>query len=364
MTEEFNFTEAVRENVHVIIGLAGASGSGKTKTALELATGLVGPRGKIGVADTESRRALHYANGPNESDPDKYRFLHMDMRPPFRPQRFEDVIAAAENANLDCLIIDSFSHEYDGEGGIMDWNAELAAGTPKPGIENPRDPKDGDGWKDWLKKPMDGPAAWKEPKAAHKHLVQTTVLQARCHIIFCMRAEEKIRILKRGDPLDPRDPDGPKATKTEIQPMGWMPICEKRFMYEMTLSLTLNPMRPGRPDFNLPHKVQDQHRPFFQEGQFINWEVGQKLAEWAAGGRKVETAPPTPDAYITRVQGALGRATDPAALTAWWNSENEKSLRASAGLSNAQASQLMQAVTARAGELKNANSGDDGENAE
>lgn len=75
-------------------------------------------------------------------------------------------------------------------------------------------------------------------------------------------------------------------------------------------------------------------------------------------------AGPTPDAYIARAQTALDRATDPDALTAWWKSDKEKALRESAGLSGAQASELMQAVTARTNELKNANSGENGENDE
>lgn len=354
VTEEFEFTPGVRENTHIIIGIAGASGSGKTKSSLELATGLVGPEGKIGVADTESRRALHYANGPHESDPDKYKFMHLDMLPPFKPQRFEDVIAAAERANLDCLIIDSFSHEYDGEGGIMDWASELEGGILKPGktIEDTYDRDNG--WKAWASKPLKSPGNWKEPKAAHKHLVQTTILQARCHLIFCLRAEEKIRILQKGDLIDPKNPDGPKADKTIIQPMGWMPICEKRFMYEMTLSLTLNPARPGQPDFSLPHKVQDQHRQYFREGQYITREAGRKLAEWAAGGAK-----PTPEAYMARARSAIARAPDPAALMGWWNSDEEKAKRKAANLTAPDLKALASEVTAQEKKLKSSAPADD-----
>ncbi|ACL57891.1 conserved hypothetical protein [Methylobacterium nodulans ORS 2060] len=63
-----------------------------------------------------------------------------------------------------------------------------------------------------------------------------------------------------------------------------MPICEKRFMYEMTASFTLSPDTPGKPRFDLPHKVQEQHRGFFPQGQPIDEACGQKLAAWARGG--------------------------------------------------------------------------------
>lgn len=349
-SDEFTFNEAVRENVHVLIALAGASGSGKTKTALELATGLAGPDGRILVADTESRRALHYANAQGENDPSKYRFRHCDMFPPFRPERFEAVIDAAEAAAADVLVIDSFSHEWDGDGGLQDWAAEIQAGTPKPGIENPRNPKDGDGWKDWLKKPLDGPGAWKEPKAAHKHLVQGAMLQARCHIIVCLRAEEKIRIIERGGDL----PDGSKATKTTVVQAGWSPICEKRFMYEMTLSFTLRPDQPGIPQFDLPHKLQDQHRPFFPEGQHITREAGRRLAEWAAGAKAAAEAskPLSADGYRQRVAVALSRAKSAADLSKWWKSPEEKDKREAAGLSPDDEKALATQVTAKVNELK------------
>ena len=54
------FTYAKRENVTVLLSLAGQSGSGKTFSALRLAKGMA-PAGKIAFIDTEARRALHYA---------------------------------------------------------------------------------------------------------------------------------------------------------------------------------------------------------------------------------------------------------------------------------------------------------------
>jgi len=62
-----------------------------------------------------------------------------------------------------------------------------------------------------------------------------------------LRADEKIEILRENG-------------KTVVRPLGWMPICEKRFMFEMTASFTLTPDRPGIPHFDLPHKLQQQHR--------------------------------------------------------------------------------------------------------
>lgn len=235
----FTFAPAVREQVSLLIALAGASGSGKTKSALRLAEG-ISPSGKIAFVDTEARRGLHYA--------EQHRFLHADMRPPFKPARFVEAIAAAEDTGAEVVILDSFSHEYDGEGGIIDWADALAeAGTKAPGN-------------------------WKEPKLAHKRMMNA-LLQCRATLIFCLRADEKIEIVREGG-------------RTQVRPLGWMPICEKRFMYEMTASFTLSPDSPGIPRFDLPHKLQEQHRPFFPERQAIDEACGQQLAAWARGGAK------------------------------------------------------------------------------
>lgn len=295
---DFQFKPAKRENVKLLISLAGASGSGKTKTALEIAMGL-SPSGRIAVIDTEADRALHYAG--------EYSFMHAGMSPPFRPSRFEEGVIAAEKSGAEVLIVDSFSHEYAGEGGIMDWADELAEGTPKPGITNPRtDKRDKDWWKDWLKKPVPGPGNWKEPKLAHKEMVNK-FLQAHIHLIFCLRAEEKIKII---------EPTAENGYKTQIVPLGWMPIAEKRFAYEMTLSFTLDPSDPGKPKYNLPHKVQDQHRPFFPEGRYISREAGAKLAAWAHGEPEFNV-----EAFLNEATIEMCHAESTAeTLSSWWNS--------------------------------------------
>ena len=233
------FKPAVRENVNLLIALAGASGSGKTYSALRLAKGI---GGKIAFIDTEARRGLHYA--------DQFDFLHADLCSPFAPARFGELVKSAEDAGASIIIVDSFSHEYDGDGGIVDLANKLEAAGTKP------------------------PLNWKEPKLRHKTLVNA-FLQCRSTLIFCLRADEKISVERK-------EVDG--RVKTVIVPLGWVPICEKRFMYEMTASFTLDPADPGRPKFNLPHKCQSQHRAFFPEGQLIDERAGQLLAKWAAGG--------------------------------------------------------------------------------
>src|SRR5690349_22039333 len=97
----FTFRKAVRENVGLLVGLAGASGSGKTYTAMRLATGIAGDK-PFAVIDTEAGRAKHYA--------DQFRFDHGDLAPPFRPDAYAEAIIAADKAGYPVIVVDSTSH--------------------------------------------------------------------------------------------------------------------------------------------------------------------------------------------------------------------------------------------------------------
>lgn len=273
--EKFTFSPARRERVGLSIALAGSSGSGKTKSALEIASGLAGPNGKIVVIDTEGRRALHYAS--------QYRFDHLDFQPPYTPERCTAAIVAAQNTGADVVIFDSASDEYEGEGGLQDIHDAEAR----------RMATDRDGnIAEWKIEAMNAPA-WKAPKLRHKSSLIRRIRSFPGFVIFCLRAEEKVRFEKVKDERTGRE-------KNAIVQAGWIPICEKRFMYDMTLSLTLAPETKGKPRFDLTHKITDDHLPFFPEGQFIGRRAGELLRLWATGADLPKDArPPAPKADKT-----------------------------------------------------------------
>jgi len=245
----FTFKEGKRENIPLLIGIAGGTGSGKTFSALRLATGLAGGE-KFAVIDTENGRALHYA--------DAFKFDHTELRAPFRPERYLEVIEQAAKS-YGVVIVDSFSHEYAGDGGLLDWH---------------EDELDRIAGSDFKRREAANFSAWVRPKMEHKKLV-TRLLQLNAHLIVCLRAEEKIEIV-RG-----------KGGKIEVVPkktlaghVGWIPVAEKNFAYELTLSLVLTPDEPGIPK---PIKLEEQHKPFLPLDKPISEETGRRLAEWAKG---------------------------------------------------------------------------------
>lgn len=247
------FRPAVRENVGLLIGLIGPSGSGKTFSAMRLAAGICGER-RFAVIDTEAGRAKHYA--------DRFQFDHADLRPLFRPQAYLDAIKAADAAGYPAIVVDSCSHEWAGEGGILEWQDEELDGMVERAMKKRQNASEYE-LRDAFKM-----SAWIKPKRGHKEMINR-MLQIRAQLILCFRAEEKVEIIK-GD-------DG----KMKIVPKGWQPVCEKNMPYELTCSFLLLPDAPGKPK---KLKLEEQHRALFPLDKEIDEEAGRRLAEWAKGG--------------------------------------------------------------------------------
>lgn len=114
----FTFAPATREQARARIGLQGPAGSGKTKTALRLAEGLA-TGGIIGVVDTERGSALKYAPVPGRPDLGGHAFGHMPMDN-HDPRNLIGAVKAAEDAGVAVLVIDSWSHFWNGRGGLLE----------------------------------------------------------------------------------------------------------------------------------------------------------------------------------------------------------------------------------------------------
>ena len=259
----FTFRPAVRQNVSLLIGLAGASGSGKTYTAMRVAKGIAGDK-PFCVIDTEAGRAKHYA--------DLFKFDHGDLPPPFTPDRYADAIAAADAAGYTAIVLDSMSHEWAGEGGVLDMQEEAHAKSNYS--EGAR------------------MASWIKPKMAHKQMVQK-LLQVRAHLILCFRAEPKIEMVKEGGKTVVK----PKESLIGYQ--GWIPVTEKSMPFELTVSFMLTPDRPGYPH---PIKLQEQHKALFPLDKPIDETSGTRLAAWARGSG--ESDPPADPSLSRESAGA------------------------------------------------------------
>lgn len=238
------FTRARREGSHVLISMEGASGSGKTYSAILLGRGLAGPGGKLALLDTENGRGRIYA-GLTEYD-------YGELTAPYTPERYIAAIKQCEQEGYGCLIIDSASHEWAGLGGLI----EIA-----------------DAGKSATGKDLTGLVKWAKPKARHKRFMQA-LLTTRMHIIVCLRVKEKL--------IQRRNADG----KEEIVSTGFVPEQEKNFGYEMTVRLFFPDQ--GKKGVPVLSKCPADLLGAFPEGQPVGIETGGRIAEWVKGGEPVD----------------------------------------------------------------------------
>jgi hypothetical protein len=240
---QFNIMKAVRRRTPMLISVAGVSGSGKTYSSLLLAAGLAGPNGRVGFLDTENGRGSMYADSPGikAALPNGYEIA--DMREPFAPSRYTDAIQDFVAAGVNVLVIDSMTHEWEGYGGC----ADIAEKGRQRGMDD-----------------------WATAKREHKRFMNR-MLASSIDIICCLRAREMIEIKKAGG-------------KTEVVQLGVQPVCEKNFMYEMTLSMMIE-AGTHRP---LIQKCPEPLLPLFQgETPLVTKDMGAKLLAWCEGGSKV-----------------------------------------------------------------------------
>lgn len=248
----FEIKEAVRQGAPPLIGLWGGSFTGKTFSALLMARGIVGPDGKIGLIDTENGRALFHTGVGGK-------WFHLDLQPPFTPGRYTDAFKQFEDVGgFGCVIVDSFSHCWEGQGGVLDM---------------------ADGGKTRDGRALQGLKKWQAPKMEYKRMVNA-LLRAPFAVIFCLRAKDGVKQIGAGN-------------DAKIESTGVQPISGKGFIHELTVSALIGPdhfpVFPGpqglvQCDPLVPAvKTPDDLRDIFQPGQFIGIETGKRIADWSAG---------------------------------------------------------------------------------
>lgn len=103
---KFQSRKAQKRQLALKILCSGSSGSGKTKSALRLATGIVGKTGgSIYLINTEGDRGEMYAN--------EFDYQIIDLPEPRSPENYIEAIKYCMNEGASVIIIDSLSHEWN-----------------------------------------------------------------------------------------------------------------------------------------------------------------------------------------------------------------------------------------------------------
>lgn len=109
----FVFTPAVRWQRKARIALAGPAGSGKTFTALRLASAL---GARVALVDTEHESASLYAR---DADGQGFDFDTLPLTV-FTPANLVGALAAAAQARYDVMVVDGLSPFWSGPGGMLE----------------------------------------------------------------------------------------------------------------------------------------------------------------------------------------------------------------------------------------------------
>lgn len=222
--------KATRKKVKLRLGLSAVSGGGKTYSALLLAYGLVGDWNKIAVIDTENNSASLYSHLGE--------FNTIELTAPYTPERYIQAIRACEDAAMECIIIDSITHEWDGKGGILEIHSSMTGNS----FTN-----------------------WASITPRHQKFIDA-ILQSTCHVITTVRRKTEYDMQK--------DNNG----RTKVEKAGLKEITREGFEYELTVNFNLDEKHNCTASKDRTGLFMD--KPFFT----ITHETGKIIKEWCESG--------------------------------------------------------------------------------
>ncbi|WP_425077299.1 AAA family ATPase [Psychroserpens sp. S379A] len=226
--------QSKRSNVKLRIGISGASGFGKTYSALQLAYGMTKDWSKIAVIDTENSSASLYSDLGN--------FNVLDLSAPYSPHRYIEAISICEKAGISVCIIDSVSHEWSGTGGCLQIHEQL-----------------GGRFQDWAK-----------VTPQHQAFIDK-ILQSSCHIITTTRRKIDYSM------------DIGSNGRAKVVKHGTKEITREGFEYELTINFEIIN------ENHLSKASKDRTGLFMNKPEFvINSAIGKKLIEWSGESHSKE----------------------------------------------------------------------------
>lgn len=230
------FVKAEKKQVPLKLALTGPTGSGKTFAALRIASGISQKvDSRIAFIDTENHSASLYS--------DRFDFDVLNIDPPYTVDKYIDAIDDAIKAGYRILVIDSFSHAWKGEGGLLDKKTKI-------------DARGGNSFTNW------GVITQEQEKLVSK------ILHSDIHTIVTMRSKMVYELVESGN------------GKLKPQKMGLAPIQRDDVEYEFTLVL----------DIASDHNAeQSKDRTSLFNGRIFlpTEETGAELIDWLLTGKVI-----------------------------------------------------------------------------
>jgi AAA domain-containing protein len=215
---------AVRPALKGRLLLGGPPGSGKTRSALIMASTL---GDKVLVIDTEKESALTYA--------DDFAFEHLAWHPPFDARELGKTLLEA-GSSYDVIVVDSVSHFWQKEGGVLDVSRGKFTG-------------------------------WAEARKAQEAMVEG-ILGSTAHVLLCARARVEYT----------QERDG--AGKEVVRKVGMAVKQDDDLEYELNVALDL-----AMDHTATVTKSRTTALPVGQAWAAHRFgELAERYAEWLKGG--------------------------------------------------------------------------------
>lgn len=266
------FQPAVRKQAKIRLAITGPSGSGKTYSALLIASGI---GDKIAVIDTENCSASLYAGHNKDIKP----FAVLELEPPYTINKYLQAIKAAEEEGFDVLIIDSITHAWAGEGGLLDKKTALDSRGGANQFTN-----------------------WKPITKEHE-MFKSAILNSNIHVICTMRSKQDYQIESEGGKLIPKK-------------LGLAPIQREGMEYEFTVVL----------DMAMDHNaVASKDRTSLFDGLIFTptKQTGEMLKQWLESGERVD-----PElqrmSYIAQIEDRIERSGESVQSFKGWLAKVQK----------------------------------------
>ncbi len=239
------FKRADKKQTFLRMALLGPAGSGKSFTALRIAHSL--GNGSVAAFDTERRSLSKYASEPNP-DGGVFEFDVDDDMEDFDVRRYISAIQAAEKAGYKVLVIDSLSHAWSGQGGILEF-VDARKGNANNGL-----------------------SAWRDATPLHNKLVDA-ILSCKMHVVVTMRTKMSY--------VQEKDEKG----RTVVRKVGLQPVQREGVEYEFDV---IADMDGATMAVTKSRCSKLQNKRFFEPGR----DVAKILLDWLDQGEAEEKPAP------------------------------------------------------------------------
>jgi hypothetical protein len=246
---------AQRSKAYLKLGMAAPSGGGKTLGALLIGYGLMKEKypketdafrwGKIAIIDTENGSGQLYV-GSEVANIKIGEYNAITLPPPFEADKYTSAIELCKSSDIEVCIIDSTTHLWSGEGGLLEQQNVAA------------------------KRSGNSYTAWRDITPQHNKFVET-MLQSPMHIIATMRSKQEY-VQEKNE----------QTGKTIVRKLGMEPEQRKGMEYEFTTFF----------DIDNEHNAfgsKDRTSMFDQKSFKITPKIGEQLMRWLDGGVTTES---------------------------------------------------------------------------